>query len=138
LPIFFRKKYKYKLYLEKKASYITLLHGKTTHKLLVKLNPTVNFINILLMRFSYESLFGSFFSSYVFGTKMRFRTKKHVRKMLVKLTPRRPIFVPIFLTKFTNFVCDKVECNCWKNRPKEEQFVTQNHKLSWVATVVFN
>jgi len=45
----------------------------------------VNFINILRARFSYESLFGSFFSSYVLAKKA-LSYKKCVRKMLMKLT----------------------------------------------------
>ncbi len=51
----------------------------------MKLTPMVNFINILCSHFLYESLFGSFFSSYVL-TEKALSYEKNTLKMLMKLT----------------------------------------------------
>jgi len=49
-------------------------------------SSTINFINILRARFSYESLFGTFFLV-TFWQKKALSYEKPARKMLMKLTP---------------------------------------------------
>jgi hypothetical protein len=63
--------------------------AKCECKMLMKLTPGVNFINIIRANFSYECLFGSFLRTYVRRKKLPNRQctyEKFVRKMLMKLT----------------------------------------------------
>jgi len=56
---------------------------KAAHKMLVKLTPAVNFINVKRANF----LFKSSFKGQNVSRKKDVRTKKCVRLMLMKLTP---------------------------------------------------
>ncbi len=82
-------------------------------------HAVVNFINVLLTRFSYKSLFGSFFLFsnpkqifVIFGAKILY--KKCVRKTLMKLTPgvhantgRRVVFTRHFnVCALIFYVCE--------------------------------
>ncbi len=64
---------------------------KAARKMLVKLTPAVNFINVLCANFSYEYLFGSFSLVSCKQKKLpkRLSQVKFARKMLVKLAPGR-------------------------------------------------
>jgi len=65
---------------------------KAAHKTLIKLTPGINFISIILMRFSYESELSSLslitFGFVIFGTKILY--EKRDRKMLMKYPPQLP------------------------------------------------
>jgi hypothetical protein len=60
--------------------------SKSWRKILVKLTPGVNFINILHVHFSYKSAWGSF-SLVIFWQQKALSYKKCAQKMLMKLTP---------------------------------------------------
>jgi len=55
--------------------------------------PVIYFINVLLANFTYECLFGSFFSLHVTREKLLKRClhKKFVHKMLMKMTPAQRV-----------------------------------------------
>jgi len=63
---------------------------KAAHKMLVKLRPVVNFINVFCTRFLYERRFGSFFLV-MFGLVPKFCTKK-CAKNVDEIETRRAYF----------------------------------------------
>jgi len=82
-PYFGAKKLQSQMKVEKSCS-ICFRTKKRLHKMLMKLTPVVNFINIFCAHFSYESPFKA-----KTLLEKRLSYEKHMHKTLIKLTPGR-------------------------------------------------